>query len=295
MFAIINKGLTGIAALRVSAVPPLLKPSIKRRCWLQALGLSLLMHTSIAGTVKTVYFYNPETSVDNFAALKTEFDSYLSGQGDYSFQPFSERKTFEQMLTGQNQGVYLLSSWHYAQLNAKTPLSAMLVGVVKGELLQRKILLGKDIASLDQLAGATIAGAGSDDYLRTQLQQMLATRYAALAPKIKILTVPKDIDALMSVGFGMATAAIASESSFNKLALMNPKQQAQLKILASGEKSFTLIAAVAKPQQQEEKPLLSVIEAMAQQPNGEKKLKMLGLDGWKRVDAIDPALAKQLQ
>ncbi|KJV06023.1 hypothetical protein VZ94_14040 [Methylocucumis oryzae] len=253
------------------------------------------MHTSIAGTVKTVYFYNPETSVDNFAALKTEFDSYLSGQGDYSFQPFSERKTFEQMLTGQNQGVYLLSSWHYAQLNAKTPLSAMLVGVVKGELLQRKILLGKDIASLDQLAGATIAGAGSDDYLRTQLQQMLATRYAALAPKIKILTVPKDIDALMSVGFGMATAAIASESSFNKLALMNPKQQAQLKILASGEKSFTLIAAVAKPQQQEEKPLLSVIEAMAQQPNGEKKLKMLGLDGWKRVDAIDPALAKQLR
>jgi len=258
------------------------------------LGLGLLVQASAAGTTKTVFFYNPESSIDNFAALKTEFDSYLSGLGEYNFQPFSERSTFESMLSDKAQGVYLLSSWHYVQLNAKTPLAAVLVGVVKGELQQRKVLISKDLADVSALSGATIAGSGSEDYLRSQLQQMLGSKYAGLSSKFKLLTVPKDIDALMAVGFGVATAAIASESSFNKLAMINPKQHAQLKTLASGEKSFLLIAAVVKPQQNDETPLLKAIEGMGQQPSGEKKLKMLGLDGWKRIDTLDASLSKQL-
>jgi len=259
------------------------------------LALLLLVRTAPAGTTETIFFYNPESSVDNFAALKTEFDGYLSGQGAYSFQPFSERSTFESMLAGNAQGVYLLSSWHYRQLNAKTPLEAMLVGVAKGELQQRKILSSKDLSNISALPGSTIAGAGSEDYLRSQLQQMLGAEYEGLLPKIKLLSVPKDLDALMAVGFGVATAAISSESSLNKLAIINPKQHAQLKTLASGEKSFLLIAAIAKPQKDKEASLLKVIESMQAQPAGEKNLKMLGLDGWKRTDTLDASLSKQLR
>ena len=275
-----------------------LKPPRQSSCLLLSLALllgwGLLTPATSAESGNTVFFYNPESSVDNFAALKTEFDGYLASQGAYSFQPFSERLTFENMLANKAQGVFLLSSWHYAQLNAKTPLSAVLVGVVNGQTLQRKILISRDLPDISALSTATIAGAGSEEYLRGQLQQMLGNQFAELSKKIKLLTVPKDIDALMAVGFGVATAAIASENSFSKLALINPKQHAQLKTLASGEKSPLLIAAVAKPQQQEEAPLLNAIEKMSQQPGGEKKLKMLGLDGWKRIDALDAELTKQL-
>ncbi|ASF46065.1 PhnD/SsuA/transferrin family substrate-binding protein [Methylovulum psychrotolerans] len=273
-------------------------PTIFRqwRAWISVVLWALLsIPIAPAGTPETVFFYNPESSVDNFAALKAEFDDYLSKQGAYSFQPFSERNTFEVMLAGKPQGVYLLSSWHYLQLNAKTPLEAKLVGTAKGEPQQRKILTAKDIDNIPALAGATIAGAGSEDYLRSQLQQMLGASYAALMPKIKLLSVPKDIDALMAVSFGMASAALSSENSLNKLALINPKQHAQLKTLASGEKSFLLIAAVAKPSQSDAQPLLKIIETMQQQPDGEKNLKMLGLDGWKRIDALDTSLVKQLR
>jgi hypothetical protein len=248
-----------------------------------------------ANATETVFFYNPESSVDNFAALKAEFDDYLSGQGAFSFQPFSERNTFENMLAGKPQGIYLLSSWHFQQLNAKTPLEAKLVGVSKGELQQRKILSSKDLKAVGELSGATIAGAGSEDYLRGQLQQMLGGSYAGMIPKIKLLSVPKDIDALMAVGFGVATAAISSESSLRKLSMINPKQHSQLKTLASGEKNFLLIAAVTKPEQADALPLLKVIETMQQQAAGEKNLKMLGLDGWKRIDTLDASLIKQLR
>ncbi len=254
----------------------------------------LAVQTPRAGIPQTVYFYNPETNIDNFAMLKTEFDSYLSSQGAYSFQPFSEQNTFEKMLSDKGQGVYLLSSWHYSQLNAKLKLSAVLVGVSKGKVQQRKILAAKDAADLPALSGSTIAGAGSEDYMRSQLQHMLGDNYAKLITNIKLLSVPKDIDALMAVGFGVATAAISSENSFNKLALINPKQHAQLKTLAVGEKTFQLIAAVTKAQEKEEMPLLKVIEDMGPH-TGEKQLKMLGLDGWKRVDSLDADLTGALR
>ncbi|MGR8934356.1 MAG: hypothetical protein ACU837_08210 [Gammaproteobacteria bacterium] len=271
------------------------KIRFRRRHWLASLlAASMVFHAPKADIPQTVFFYNPETNIDNFAMLKTEFDGYLSSQGAYSFQPFSERNTFEKMLADKSSGVYLLSSWHYSQLNTKLPLEAVLVGVNKGEIQQRKILASKDVGNIAALSGATIAGAGSEEYMRNQLQQMLGGNYTALMPKIKLLAVPKDIDALLAVGFGVANAAISSESSFNKLALINPKQHAQLKTLAVGEKTFQLIAAVAKSEKRQEAPLLKVIENMGQHDSGEKRLKMLGLDGWKRVETLDSALVKPL-
>jgi hypothetical protein len=259
------------------------------------LGLSLSGYCALASTGQTIFFYNPETSVDNFAALKTEFDTYLAGQGGYSFQPFNDRTTFEKMLMGKPAGVYLLSSWHYSRLSEKIPLEPVLVGTAKGEFLQRKTLTAKDVSDVAGLQGATIAGAGTEDYLRNLLRQMLGPDKEALVGSFKLLTVPKDLDALMAVGFGMAKAAVSSEASLGKLALINAKQHSQLKSLAASDKSFLLIAAVPKQAQADEASLIKVIEGMGAQPTGEKNLKMLGLDGWKRFDSLDASLSKQLR
>lgn len=247
-----------------------------------------------AASEQTIFFYNPESSVDNFATLKTEFDSYLSNQGGYSFQPFSDRSTFEKTLLDKRQGVYLLSNWHYTRLNEKVPLQPVLVGMSKGEVLQRKVLTARD-ADLEALRGATVAGAGAEEYLRALLKHMLGPERESLSDTVKLLVVPKDIDALLAVGFGMASAAISSESSLQKLSSINAKQYERLKSLASSEKSFLLIAAVPKRNSAEEMPLIKAMEEMNQAPNGEKKLKLLGLDGWKRIDALDASLSRQLK
>lgn len=262
------------------------------RRWLLAVGLA--SYCASASTGQTIFFYNPETNVDNFATLKTEFDTYLAGQGGYTFQPFNDRSNFEKMLMGKPDGIYLLSSWHYSQLNAKIPLEPVLVGTAKGEFLQRKVLTTRDAADAAGLQGGTIAGAGTEDYLRNLLRQMLPGQ-EALVNSFKLLTVPKDIDALMAVGFGMAKAALASESSMQKLALINAKQREQLKSLAASDKSFLLIAAVPKQSKAEEDALVKVVESMGLQPSGEKNLRMLGLDGWKRIDTLDASLSKQLR
>jgi hypothetical protein len=262
------------------------------RAWLTAL---MLTAPASAMPADALFFFNPESNIDSYATLKTEFDTYLAPLGAYVFQPFNVRATFEQALTDKSRGVYMLSSGHYGEVKSRNSLEAVLVGTSKGEFLQRRILSAKDAADVSALKGATIAGTGSEDYLKAFLRQMLGPDQKNLVDSFKLLSVPKDIDALMAVSFGMANAAISSESSLQKLSMINPKQHSQLKSLAQSEKTFLLIATVPRSFRQDGVPLLKILEDMSQQPAGVKNLKLLGLDGWKRVESLEALYSTQLR
>lgn len=229
----------------------------------------------------TIYFYNPETSIDNFVTLKTAFDSYLSTQGSYNFQPFDNQATFESAIKQQKKGnIYLLSSWHLDELQKqKIPLEIVLMGTSKGNSVQSKILSAKkEITDFNMLKSTTVAGAGSEEYIRNVLQKITKQK---LPDNIKILSVPKDIDALMAVGFGVAAAAISAETSFTKLATINPNQHQQLHILGASEKSYFLVAATLEKPGKDEAQVLEILYKMAEKEAGQKSLNLLGLDGWK--------------
>lgn len=264
----------------------------RRRAWTAAV---LFCAAAAAPAEDAVYFFNPESSIDSYATLKTEFDTYLAPLGPYVFQPFNVRATFEQALAQKSRGVYMLSGWHYGEIKGRQPLDAVLVGTFKGAFLQRKILSAKDVADVSALKGVTVAGTGSEDYLRTLLKQTLGPERHALVDSFKVLSVPKDIDALMAVSFGMAQAAISSETSLQKLAAINPKQHSQLKPLAQSEKTFLLVATVPRSFRQEGAPLVKILEDMDKQPAGVTDLKLLGLDGWKRVETLEAPYSAQLR
>lgn len=234
------------------------------------------------GAGVTIYFYNPETNIDNFATLKTAFDGYLSKQAEYQFQPFDNKENFEESLNKKGN-IYLLSSWHLDILQQqKIPLQVALIGSFKGNTTQRKILSAKhEIMDFSMLKNTTIAGAGSEAYIRNVLQQIDAKKYKELADNIKILAVPKDIDALMAVGFGMATAAISAESGLKRLETFNPNQYKQLHNLGYSEKSYLLVAATLGKPGKNELKALEVLYNMSATEASQKNLNLLGLDEWK--------------
>ncbi len=260
--------------------------------------LFLVFCTAYADTKYTIYFYNPETNINNFASLKIEFDRYLSDYGLFKFQPFSDRKTFEKFIAGKNDGVFLLSSWHYQSLARKLPIESVLVGVSEGKSMHRKILSTKaryitsidsleDIINIDSLEGKSVASSGSEDYTRNILVQMLGEGKKNIVDSLKILTVPKDIDALMAVVFEMASLALTTEQGLTKLMSINLKQYGKLKHLVASKE--ILLPIIAKPKQPDERVnlLLTVIEEMGTSLEGRKKLKMLGIDGWKRLSKAE--------
>jgi len=229
----------------------------------------------------TIYFYSSETSINNFKSLKMEFDRYLSRFGPYELQPFSDRDSFEEHIRNKEQYVLLLSSWHYSKIFKANALMATLAGTRNGEKYQKRILVAKD----ESVKTGRIASASSIQHTSSYLKKMLKGKYEAGASPI--LTVPKDIDALMSVGFGMSRLALTTRNALNELETVNPVLYQKMKVLAEGEESLLLIVAVPEGFSKDAQPIIAAIKNMTTDPEGREKLGMLGLDGWQRLDPAD--------
>lgn len=230
-----------------------------------------------------IYFYNPETNINNFASLKKEFDVYLSSFGEYQLQPFSEREIFDKVISEKKDGIFLISSWHYKKLKETVPMEPALVAISKNKSTYRRILsVKKAINNPNLLKGTTIASSSSEDYTKSLLKKMLGKE--DIVNSIKILTVPKDIDALMSVGFGVAAGALTTENSLDKLATINQKQYEMLRRLSVSEEILLPIAATPKTSDHSHSKLLRIMKEMGTVAEGKNKLNMLGLDTWKELD-----------
>lgn len=246
-----------------------------------------LLYLSGAGSEKVViYFYSAETNINNFKSLKMEFDRYLTQFGDYEFQPFSDRNTFEEHVKDKSQGLLLLSSWHYANIYESYALKPILVGIRDGQKFQKRLLVtGSTSTDQETIKSGQIASASSVPHTQTTLAAMFHEKIDET--QYKILTVPKDLDALMSVGFGMAKSALITENSFETLKTINPPLFKKLNIVAESEETLLLIIAAPEGFMQEAQELVTILEKMTTDPAGEKNVKMLGLDGWQPLDPSD--------
>lgn len=239
----------------------------------------------------TIYFYSSESNINNFKALKMEFDRYLSDVGPYQFQPFSERETFEQEIKGKQNCLLMLSSWHYTNIHQEYKLIPVLVGSRNGKTSQKNLLVNNGTIELAKIKGERIASARSEHYSKTLLSQMLQDQ--TLVPQLKILTVPKEIDALMSLGFGMAKAALTTDYSLSTLNMLNPVLHKQMKVLAESDETLLLVIAIPEECNEDVRSLVKILQEMPATPNGKKNIRMLGLDDWLPLNSSDIAKLEQ--
>lgn len=236
----------------------------------------------------TIFFYSAESNINNFSSLKAEFDRYLAAQGPFRFQPFSDRATFERSIGAEREGVFVLSSWHYRNLKDRVPMEPLLVGVSRNASDHRLALSVRGtITSLDQLRRATVASAVSDEYTNTLLRQMMPGTGRGSDRDARVLVVPKDIDALMAVGFGMADAAVTTEDGLAQLARANPKLAGGLHTLARSERVLLPVVAVPRGVSDSARNLVAIVEAMGKDAEGARRLNMLGFDALKRLSEAE--------
>ncbi len=237
------------------------------------------------------YFYNPESNVDNFASLKSKMDIQLKKSGKFRFQPFIDKDIFEKQFKGNQEALAILSSWHYKMLKEENGIKPVLVGVIDGKTTQKKALTArKEVKSIETLKGASIASAGSDDYTRNLLKQMLGKENEKLVESFQLLAVPKDIDALISVGFGLAEAALTTESSLDMLSAINPRLSDKLTTLAVSDDILLPVVAIPENHSPNLAKLLIALKNMGDTEDGNKGIQILGLDGWRKIDEKDGEL-----
>ena len=237
----------------------------------------LFVNVLFSDTVK-VYLYTPEINTNNFKSLKISFDTYLSTYGDYELQPFSDKETFERYLKKKNS-IVILSSWHYREIAKKYNLEAMLVGKSKGSITDTKILVGQKNTILKGVVTSAYDKAYSNELLNTATNNNLK--------ELSLLRVPKEIDALMSVGFGMSRFALVSKDSFTFLQSINPVLARDLKIYFESDPEYRTLLACNEIDKEESK-LLSIFKNMGLSENGKYLLKMIGIDRLVIFKGVNP-------
>ncbi len=231
----------------------------------------------------TIYFYNPEINTTRNVVLKTVFDQYLKEKGKFQFQPVDSRDTIEGLIQNDKNAIFIISNWHFDQLKEQSaPTNPVLRGVKNGSDTYRKFLVVKNTNTPPETM--TIATSGSVPFSQSILADIYPNHTPKQLDKPKFLLVPKDIDALMAVGFGLADAALASELSLETLSTLYKAQHQQLHILGNSRPLKRLLVIHHKAESSVKADAIAALNDMSKSNKGLQALHILGLNGWQSLD-----------
>ncbi|UZE96035.1 phosphate/phosphite/phosphonate ABC transporter substrate-binding protein [Alkalimarinus alittae] len=262
-----------------------LTPFFRRASAFALLALLLLGVPSVALCQDkfTIYFYDPEVNTTRNVVLKMVFDQYLKEKGQFQFQPVDNKRTFESLIQNDPNAIFMISNWHFNQLKEQ-PLTAspVLRGIKNGSDTYRKFLVVKN-ADAD-IETMTIATSGTAPFSRSILADVYPQHTPSQLAKPKLLLVPKDIDALMAVGFGLADAALASELSLETLSTLYKNQRQQLHIVGNSRPLKRLLVVRHNSPSPTKAEAIDALHDMSKSSKGLQALNTLGLNGWQSLD-----------
>jgi ABC-type amino acid transport substrate-binding protein len=239
-----------------------------------------------------LFFYSPDFSPGNLSVLTQAVDAYLREAGtETRFQAFVRFEDFRREVAAQRPDFIVVPNWAATPACIGSDLVPLARPVRGGESFGRKALIARSaIRSIAELRNASIAatvppggsptGSGLDRVRREQ-------------PGVRIIQVPKEIDALLAVAFGQVDAAYVSTRQFDMFAGVNPKLGTELKEIGYAETMpFPLIYATADADPDEISRLRSAIAGVSTSGTGKRLVGLLGYDGWVIVDEASMAASR---
>jgi len=256
-----------------------------RRVTTIALACLLLALPARADAARAkLFFFSPDFSPGNLSILTQAVDAYLREAGtDTDFQAFVRFEDFRREVAAQQPDFVVVPDWAATRGCVGIDLIPLAKPVRGGESFGRKALIARpEVRSLTELRNASIAatlppggspaGSGLDRIRRQQ-------------PGVRIIQVPKEIDALLAVAFGQVDAAYVSTRQFDMFAGVNPKLGSGLKEIGYAENMpFPLIYATANADTAEIAQLQKAIAGVSTSGTGKRLVGLLGYDGWVVVD-----------
>lgn len=263
------------------------------RAFIAGMLLSLCTHSLQATSF--LYFYNPNVTVTNYNDLKSLIDVYLASEGNYQFQPFDNQQNFENVLLDPQPHLFMLTSYQYEQWNEKVlerpdlTLTPLLVGAIDGKSTYSKVLTSKT-ADIDVKTALSkrIAFSGDRAVAIKILNELAMQADLSTRDNYNVIEVPKDLDALMSVTFGVAQVALTANTIYEQFKQRNSKQSEDLKVLAESAPISLPIVTTYLKNSQDISSFIEILEKMQSTEQGQEALGMLGLTGWLKVNAAIP-------
>ena len=237
------------------------------------------------------FFYSPQVGTGNLSQLKQAADRFLRDSGtSLSFQPFARFEDLQREFGAHRPAFLVVPDWVAMDHCLGEALRPLARPVRDGRVFDRRALVAaKEASSAADIDGGSIAatvpvagrGSGSETLARFRREH----------PDVRVIPVPKDIDALLAVGFGQVDGAFVSMTQFDLLAGVNPALTGSLhEIGYSIATPFPAVYATQYANAEGIAALRKALESGGDTESGQKIVRLLGYDGWKPVSEDEPGI-----
>lgn len=234
-----------------------------------------------------MFFYNPDANLKDISLLKARVSNYLKKMNaDVDFQPFVKFEVMEQQIEAKRPSFLVISSWYYPVLAQKYPLRLLLIPQKNGQRSYKKVLVTlEDIQELKDLSGKTLATTPLGENTSELLTANFFRNALVDMERIKVITVPKDLDALLAVSYKRVSSAIVVPENINVLKAVNPAVE-KIKIIYTSPEILhpPLVALKDYATAEEIEKVKSIFLAMSENPEGKDVLNLLNYDRWTLPD-----------
>ena len=242
-----------------------------------------------------IYFFNPEINASRNLVLKNTWDTFLSEQGKFTFQPVDRQEDFKHLLENQQGAAFIMAEWLFNKLEHKSrnAFNLALQGMKDGQDTYKRILVSN--SKLLDLDRARIACSGDRARNLKILSDMFPELSAHQIDQLKLLQVPKDIDALMALGYGLADLALSSEVGLSNMAMLNENRFRALNVI---KESKPLGQSILVFKDMEPAKQAAVVHSLLNMPEtalGRQAINLIGLDNWKVLDTRLSSMINQVK
>jgi len=259
-----------------------------------ALLLALALPVRAAAQEIDFFFYSPQVGPDNLSLLKQTADAYFRESGmTVRFQSFVRFEDLETEASQRRPQFLLVPRWVFTTRCLDPLLTPLARPIRNGRMNDRRALMaGRSITRTEQLDGGAIAATVPATGDNAGEAGALA-RFRSDHPNVRVIPVPKDVDALLAVGFGQVDAAFVSLAQFDMLSRVNPAVTAGLhEIGYSDETPFPQVYATSAASPDVAKRMEAVLEGTVHSETGRRLSNLLGFDQWVGVEPTETPAAR---
>lgn len=246
---------------------------------------ALLVPATAHAQASEFFFFSPDFGPGNLSGLTEAAEDYFKdADADVGFQPFARIEDFEREFAVRKPAFVVVPERVAVARCLRAQLHP-LAFPVRGERSfgRRSLMARAGIDSVTALTNGSVAATlpAGDETIRSAAISKLKHD----VPGIRIIPVPKDVDALLAVGFGQVDAAFVSSTQFDQLAKINPRLTNDLHELGYSEEiPFPMVYATEFATQQNVDNLRALMHTVNDTESGKRLSALLGYDGWNLVD-----------
>jgi len=237
---------------------------------------------------REIYYFNPDSPQSNLGRLKLEFQTYFSDNNfSFTFQPFTHFVDFHRLNNEMRPAFIIVPEWYYRKYGKELGLHPLLVPVRHGLTSYKKVLLASQLTGdaandyeIITFAMTTMGPDGSSETIKELVSKELVS-----IQKLNIISVPKDLDAILALVLGQVKMALVAQDNLQIISDANPRIIRTIKKL---DRSITVPMPVicyleGRAESEDVEKLVEAFKKMTSEHPRNKIMEMLQIDDWKNV------------